>query len=58
VVASLHDTPTTHPARKAAATHPSVSEHNLKQRKAVENLFTLYESQHLQMMKITDLLRK
>jgi hypothetical protein len=36
----------------------TVSEDDLEWRQAVESLFTLYESQHLQMMKIKDLLRK
>jgi hypothetical protein len=35
-----------------------VSEDDLERRQAVDNLFTLYELQHLQMMKIKDLLRK
>jgi hypothetical protein len=33
-------------------------EDDLKRRQAVDRLFTLYESQHVQMMEIRDLLRK
>jgi hypothetical protein len=33
-------------------------EDDLKRRQAVNRLFTLYESQHVQMMEIRDLLRK
>jgi outer membrane protein TolC len=36
----------------------TVPEDDLERRQAVNSLFTLYESQHLQMMKIRDLLRK
>jgi hypothetical protein len=53
-VAPLHDSPSTPPAREAAA----IATARLERRQAFENLFTLYESQHLQMMKIKDLLRK
>jgi hypothetical protein len=35
-----------------------VPEDNLERPQAVDSLFTLYESQQLQMMKIRDLLRK
>jgi hypothetical protein len=45
------------PAKRQPLLQP-VSEDDLKRRQAVKNLFTLYESQHLQMMKIKDLLLK
>jgi hypothetical protein len=35
----------------------TIPEDDLERRKAVDSLFTLYKSQHLQMMKIKDLLR-
>jgi hypothetical protein len=46
------------PAKPPQPLPQPVSEDDLERRQAVKNLFTLYELQHLQMMKIKDLLRK
>jgi hypothetical protein len=49
------------PAKQQPQTQPQpqpVSEDDLERREAVKNLSTLYASQHLQMMKIKDLLHK
>jgi hypothetical protein len=60
VVKGLHPFTTTPPSLPPVMPQPlpqPVPEDDLERRKAVDSLFTLYESQHLQMMKIKDLLR-
>jgi hypothetical protein len=52
-------TPPPPPPAKPPQPQPQpCSEDDLERRQALENLFTLYDSQHLQMMRIKDLLRK
>jgi hypothetical protein len=51
-------TPPPPPAKPPQPQPQSCSEDDLERRQAFETLFTLYDSQHLQMMRIKDLLRK
>jgi hypothetical protein len=46
------------PSRPLPLPQQPAPEDNLERRQAVDRLFTLYESQHVQMMEIRDLLRK